>query len=842
MREPPHGHRSAEADPEFGPGERVKNFWRSVLWGGLFLGAASSAAAAGFYYNSLGDLPDVNELKRVSFETPMQIFTRDGKLIGEFGEAKRIPVPLSEIPKKLQQAFLAIEDSRFYEHSGIDPIGIMRAVAVAVGNSGNATQGASTITQQVARNFFLTRERTLKRKLREIFISLRIEQVLTKDEILELYLNKIALGHNAYGVAAAAQIYYGRDIKDLTLGQMATIAGLPKAPSTLNPISYPERSRARRNTVLARMLDQGFITKAEYETACAEPYKTVKHGAPLEAYAPYVAENARQFALDRFGESAYTDGLKIYTTVDSKNAEAAHYAVFKGVTSYDHRHGWRGPLLNTAALQGFDGGADAREKLLRENDLYHYIFPGLITLIDDEAKTASAVTRGGSLITIPWEGMKWASAFKTDRSQGPAPRKPSDVLKTGDLIYWFQDEKGQYTLTQLPEVESALVALDPYTGAVEALVGGFDFEKSKFDRTTQAKRQVGSNFKPFLYSSAVAKGISINSVFMDEPLKTWDPGSRTWWEPKNTPNRYDGIMTLREGLARSKNVISVRLIRQVGVANAVTHVQKFGFEIPKSQQVESMALGTVETTPLDLVAGYATFANGGFRITPYFIDKITKGDQLVYQADPKRADPHAPDRVINAIALTYDDQIPENPELPPQVLSHGNAYIVADMMRSVVYGGSGISGPYWGTGGRAYNITGRKDLHGKTGTTNDVHDAWFSGFDTNLVATSWMGFDTDRDLGYSASQGPEGGAYSALPVWAEFFRLAQHGVPEQNMDKPADVKQCSNDGISDLCLKGSQAISESGAASAPEEGAGEDGAPAQGGNSSDTGTGSDDIF
>ncbi|MCI6797160.1 MAG: PBP1A family penicillin-binding protein [Succinatimonas sp.] len=780
---------------------------RTAIWAGLFLGAISTATGAGLYYSALGSLPDVSELRNVSFETPMQVFTKDGKLIGEFGEAKRIPVPLDQIPLKLRQAFLAIEDSRFYEHSGVDPIGILRAAAVAVANSGHATQGASTITQQVARNFFLTREKTLKRKIKEVFISLRIEQVLTKDEIFELYLNKIALGHNAYGVAAAAQVYYGKELKDLTLAQMATIAGLPKAPSTLNPISNPERSRDRRNTVLGRMLSLGYITKAEFDEASSAPYKTFLHGAPLEAYAPYVAENARQFVLDKFGEQAYTDGFKIYTSIDSKTQLDAHYAVFKGVTAYDKRHGYRGVAAKTSQIQDFTNNDDGRERLLRSYDRYHFIVPALVNSVNDKDRSATLMLRHQKTAVLSWEGMKWAAPFRSDRSQGAAPRKPSDIMQAGDVIYVYNDEKGLLTLTQLPEVESSLVALNPYDGGIEALVGGYDFEKSKFDRTTMAKRQVGSNFKPFLYSAAVAKGISINSLFMDEPLRTWDPGSRTWWEPKNTPNRYDGIMTLREALARSKNVVSVRLIRQIGVPNAVTHVQKFGFEISKSQQVESMALGSVEVTPLELVTGYAVFANGGYKLSPYLITKISRNGETVYENTPKKADPAAPDRVINDIDLKYDENILQDPSLCDQVLSHGNAFIVADMMRSVIYGGEGMTGPYWGTGGRASATTGRKDLHGKTGTTNDVHDAWFSGFNSHIVATAWMGFDTDRDLGHSAA-GPEGGAYSALPVWAEFIKRSQNGKTQDPLPKPAEVSQCMNEGISDYCLTGSQAISE----------------------------------
>lgn len=823
---------------------------RTALWTGLFLGAVSSAAAAGLYYNALGSLPDVSELKTVSFEIPMQIFTADGKLIGEFGEAKRIPVPLKDIPLKLRQAFLAIEDSRFYDHSGIDPIGIARAAVVALAN-GSATQGASTITQQVARNFFLSREKTLKRKVREVFISLRIEQVLTKDEIFELYLNKIALGHNAYGVAAAAQVYYGKELKDLTLAEMATIAGLPKAPSTLNPVSNPDRSRDRRNTVLGRMLDLGFITKAEFDEASNAPYHTFVHGAPLEAYAPYVAENARQFAIDQYGEQAYTDGFKIYTTVNSKTQMDAHYAVFKGVTAYDTRHGYRGPIAKLSEIKDFKDNDIEREKLLRSYDKYHYIVPAIVDGINDQSKTASLSMRGNVHENLGWDAMKWAAPFRSDRSRGASPKKPSDVLSKGDIIYVYRDEKNVLQLTQLPQVESSLIALNPYTGGIEALVGGYDFEKSKFDRTTMAKRQVGSNFKPFLYSSAVARGISINSLFMDEPLKTWDPGSRTWWEPKNTPNRYDGIMTLREGLARSKNVVSVRLIRQIGVPNAVTHVQKFGFDIPRSQQVESMALGSVEVTPLELCTGYAVFANGGYKLLPHLITKIEKGGQTLYEAAVKKADPNAPDRVINDIELKYDEAIPEDPQMATQVLSHGNAYIVADMMRSVIYGGEGMTGPYWGTGGRAQAITGRKDLHGKTGTTNDVHDAWFSGFNSSIVATAWMGFDTDRDLGYSA-QGPEGGAYSALPVWAEFIKRSQQKVPQDPLPMPSGIFKCSNEGITDLCLKGGTSLSQVSEASninddnTPAQNAGDNSNsvsqnPSQNDNAQDAGD-ADDIF
>ena len=516
---------------------------RGFFWSSLLCIALAGGAIAGIYYNTLGEMPDVEELKNVTFETPMQIFSSDGLLIGEFGENKRIPVDIKDIPVKMQQAFLAIEDSRFYEHSGIDPIGIIRAAVVSISNA-SATQGASTITQQVARNFFLTREKTIKRKLKEIFISWRIEQVLTKDEILELYLNKIALGHRSYGVAAAAYVYYGKELKDLTLGEIATIAGLPKAPSTLNPITSPTRAKERRHLVLGRMLDLGYITKEEYEAADNEPSGAVFHGAPIELNAQYVAEEARQFALEKFGEEAYTAGLRVYTTVNSKDQIAAQYAVFKGLSDYDQRHGYRKALINVRNIEDFEITEDNLKKLLAQNDVYNYIHPGIVTKIDDKNQNVQIMRKNGFAETIPWEGMKWARPFINDRRQGSAPRKPSDFLSAGDLIYTYVTDDGKLRLSQVPEAEAALIALRPGDGAIAAMVGGYDFNKSKFNRVIQSSRQTGSNFKPFIYSAAVAKGIAVNSTLVDEPLRMWETGSRTWWEPKNTPNRYDGVMTL----------------------------------------------------------------------------------------------------------------------------------------------------------------------------------------------------------------------------------------------------------------------------------------------------------
>ena len=926
-----------------------------AFWAGIFCAAASGGVIASAYYSTLEELPDVDELKHVSFETPMKIYTNDGKLIGEFGEHKRIPVSIEDIPLRMQQAFLAIEDSRFYEHSGIDPIGILRAVVVAA-TSGGASQGASTITQQVARNFFLTRDKTLERKIKEVFIAWRIEQVLSKDEILELYLNKIALGHRSYGVVAAAQTYYGKTLEELSLAEIATIAGLPKAPSTLNPITSPQRAKDRRHLVLQRMLTLGYITPEEFDLADSAPSRAFFHSAPLEAYAPYVAEEARQAVIAKYGEDAYIKGLKVYTTVDSQYQQYAHDAIFENLTAYDVRHGYRGPLLNIFdSTRGLRGSAKlATEKngshananngvimakraelaeqyeaqgikydyqtlvsevdklnllatqiakveqdfnnekaldLIRKENKYQSIDPALVVSVDDENKQAIVLLPNGEQKALTWDGMSWARAFKTDRSQGNDPKYPSEFLQAGDLIFTYvkqvepkkkaKNNEPQVTevltLTQIPDVESALISLDPKSGAVRAMAGGFDFEKSKFNRTTQLLRQTGSSFKPFIYSSAIAYGIALNSVIPDEPIKTWDVGSRTWWQPRNSPNRFDGLMTLREGLAKSKNSIAIRTIRHVGVENAVEHLRKFNILVPKFQQSEAMALGSVEVTPLQLATAYSAFANGGYKITPYLIEKIEmENGEVLYQAHPKIADHSLPDNIANAIDLRYagnykpdardrtlarfvnnknetnypnlnldsydetnitiGDDMPKRPVKdhlenialpssaklsmaalsdldslaspnsdyphPPQILSHTHAYLISSLMHSNVYGGEGLNGRYWGTGAKAAALTGRDDLHAKTGTTNNVHDAWFSGYNGNLVVTTWVGFDNDRDLGYTRGRGSESGGVTALPIFSSFFKKAQEGVESAQIPRPRGLSWTTNREITEPAIPG----------------------------------------
>lgn len=953
-----------------------------IFWGGLCSLALSGGVFAGAYYSTLDELPDVEELKRVSFETPMKIYTKDEKLIGEFGEHKRIPVTLDQIPEKMQQAFLAIEDSRFYEHTGVDPVGILRAMVVAV-SSGGASQGASTITQQVARNFFLTRDRTIERKLKEIFIAWRIEQVLTKEEILELYLNKIALGHRSYGVVAAAQTYYGKSLDELTLAEIATIAGLPKAPSTLNPITSPERAKNRRHLVLLRMLSLGMITPEEFKTADNAPSKAYFHSTPLEAYAPYVAEEARQYVIDKYGEEAYIKGIKVYTTVDSNYQKYAHDALVNNLINYDERHGYRGPfsniydpsrgtsgsakaptekngknananngvimaerqaLIEQYALNGQkldyqqavamveakyqaaspedpaitqkqaaanasinsqnsadnanvvghdstyanldDGGIlvnqtpaaapnpqrgpvytlgnlkFAENKLssedildiLRKADRFESIKPAVVLEVNDEQKNALLLNAEGQTFAVNWDGLSWARAFKTDRNQGDAPKYPSEFLLRGDLVYTIKrmvdpnagkwvpkgKEKPLYEaviLTQIPDVEGALIAIDPHNGAIRAMSGGFDFEKSKFNRTTQLLRQTGSNFKPFIYSAAVAYGLSLNSVIPDEPIKTWDAGSRRWWQPRNSPNKFEGLMTMRMGLAKSKNSISIRIIRQIGVENTVEHLKKFDIHVPKFQQSESMALGSMELTPAQVATAYATFANGGYKLTPYLIDRIELEDgEVLYKANPPIAFYDLPDIVENSIPLVYKPGVdpqavaeaavgllgPKATEasnsgpvsIAPQIVPHTHAYLVSSLLHSVIYGGRGLNGEsFYGTGSRAARITGRDDLYGKTGTTNNVHDAWFSGFNANLVCTAWVGFDNDRDLGYSRTKGSESGSATALPAFAEFFKLAQDGIESSPIPKPKGLTWITNRGITEPALPGMRVVDNGNSAS-----------------------------
>ncbi|WP_075182557.1 peptidoglycan glycosyltransferase/peptidoglycan DD-transpeptidase MrcA [Pantoea sp. 1.19] len=776
----------------------------------------------GLYKYIEPQLPDVATLKDVRLQTPMQVYSADGELIAQYGEKRRIPLRLDEMPPLLTKAFIATEDSRFYEHHGVDPVGIFRAASVAL-VSGHASQGASTITQQLARNFFLSPEKTLVRKIKEAFLAVRIEQLLSKDEILELYLNKIYLGYRAYGVGAAAHVYFGKDVKDLSLSEMAMIAGLPKAPSTFNPLYSMDRALARRNVVLSRMLDQGDITREQYDQARNEPLDARYHAPEIAFSAPYLTEMVRQEMVKRYGKNAYEDGYRVTTTITRKLQLAAQKSVQDNVIAYDMRHGYRGPAN---VLWKVGEGAWDRDKIvasLRALPVYGPLIPAAVNTVNSDE--ASVTLRDGSSVSLTMAGVRWARAYQSDTAQGPTPRSVSQVLQPGQQI-WVRQVDDAWWLAQVPDVNSALVSLDPQNGAVRALVGGFDFNQSKFNRATQALRQVGSNIKPFLYTAAMDRGLTLASILNDVPISRWDAGAGSDWRPKNSPARYDGPIRLRQGLGESKNVVMVRAMRAMGVDYAAEYLQRFGFPAQNIVHTESLALGSASFTPMQLVRGYAVMANGGFLIDPWFIAKIDdeQGNTL-FEARPKIACESCNLPVIygqtqKSVALgeesvenvAVSQQAPA-PGLPqPELEQIGNAqaqqqaqqqyaphvintplsFLIKSALNSNIFGEPG----WMGTGWRAGRELGRNDIGGKTGTTNSSKDAWFSGYGPGVVTSVWIGFDDHRrNLGRTTASGAipnqisgyEGGAKSAQPAWDEYMKAALEGVPVAPLTPPEGV-------------------------------------------------------
>lgn len=753
---------------------------------------------AGTYFWLRADLPDVATLKDVRLQTPMQVFTADGELISQFGEQRRIPLRLDEMPPLLIQAFLATEDTRFYEHPGIDIIGIMRAATV-VATSGELSQGASTITQQLARNFFLSREKKLIRKIKEIFLAIHIEQLLTKDEILELYLNKIELGHRAFGVGAAAQVYFGKTVQELTVDEMAIIAGLPKAPSVLNPVRSASNARARRNVVLGRMLDTGAIDRATYDAAIAAPVTSRLHGAQITASAPYIAEMVRQQMVDRFGEEvAYTEGFRVYTTINSKDQAIARRALQQNLYDYDERHGYRGPVaeLWQSQLQQSDAAepvfteknrpepAEINAYLDRQQGIEDLI-PAIV--LDVKQQSAMVLLKGGQLQELSWDGLKWARSFITDERQGTAPKTAAAILKPGQHILVRQQDE-LWRLSQIPAASSALVAIDPKDGAIRSLVGGYSFAQSQFNRVTQAKRQVGSNIKPFIYSAALEHNYTLASLMNDAPIHHWDAGAGIAWRPRNSPAVYDGPIRIREALAKSKNVVSIRLLRGIGIDATIEQLLKFGFSAADLPRNETLALGSASSTPLEVVTGYAVFANGGFLVQPYVVDKVLNAeDKVIFQHQPLLACEACPE---------MDGETPI--QAAPRVISAQNAFLIADALKSSIWGGGDWrQGTGWnGTAWQLQNLR-RRDLAGKTGTTNDSKDTWFSGFNSDLAVTSWVGFDDanrslgralwNANLGREQSAGAESGARTAMPAWQSFMRQILPAYPEKTVTPPVGI-------------------------------------------------------
>lgn len=779
------------------------------------------------YLNLRSELPNIESLQDVKWQIPMQIYSNDGLLISQFGEKKRIPLTFDNIPQQLIDALLATEDDRFYFHFGVDPIGLGRAVLGQI--TGNHSGGASTITMQVARNFFLTREVTYIRKIREIFLSFHIESLLTKNEILALYINKIPLGHRSFGFGAAAQVYYGKDINDLTLAQIAVLAGLPKAPSTYNPISRPDRAKLRRTTVLQRMLVSGYITEEEYQLAKTAPITGKRHGAKIVLDAPYVAEMAHQDMLDRYSsEEAYTSGFKVFTTIGSKLQTAAHQAVTNNLLRYDQRHGYRGAALNLRpeffnlddnnALNADSNvefnvddipplSEEEITKALNSVAYYQMLEPAVVTKVDE--RSVNITLKDNKQATIPWAGLAWARAYINDRKQGPAPKLANEILNMADVILVSQESNGDYRLSQLPLASAAMVSISPDDGSIKAAVGGFSFKQSQFNRVTQAKRQVGSNIKPFIYSAALENGFTLASLVNDAPINQWDKSSGQVWRPKNSPATYVGPLRVRLALAQSKNVIAVRLLKSIGIDTAVDYLSNFGFAPDELPRNESLALGSASLTPLEVVTGFATFANSGFLVEPYLIDRIenVKGE-IIYQANPVLAcDPCQQNNtsLSDENDLFSDEIIDDNntqetmPEIfsAPRVISEQNAFLITQALNSAIWGADwSVDNGWQGTGWRARTLN-RRDIAGKTGTTNEAKDAWFSGFSRRLVTTSWIGFDDpsrnlgqsvyNNNLGRNQITGKEFGAKSAQPAWIDFMKVALADLPDEPFELPTDV-------------------------------------------------------
>ena len=718
--------------------------------------------AAVFVNVTLPELPDVEKgLRNVEFEQPLRVYSADGALMAQFGVERRQPVHYADLPPLLVQAFLATEDSRFFEHGGIDALGLGRAL-LSYASTGIKAQGGSTITMQLTRNFFLTPEKTFQRKLAELLLALRVEKTLTKEEILELYLNEIFFGHRSYGVAAAAATYYDKPLSRLNVSEMAMLAGLPKAPSTNNPISNPERALERRNYILGRMLELGYIDASQHEIAVLTPDLARLHGESVALDAGYVAEMARQEIIDHYGDEALKRGLSVVTTVESWMQDAAQDALRKTLRQYDRRHGYRGPEAQVDLTGASEADMDAYlETVSSAPDLT----AGLVTAIEDGV--AAVYLGGGRATSLDLSQVRWARAFRNANWRGPAPRQVSDVVSVGDLIRLRKDSNDRWELSAIPGVGGALVALAPQDGAVRALVGGYGFNVSKFNRALDMKRQPGSSFKPFIYAAALNEGWTPVSYLNDQAVRhTLSGGER--WEPKNADHKQLGPVRMRKALALSRNLATINLLDAVGIDKARGFIRRFGFPDEAMPPFLSMALGTGETSLVKMAEGYAVFANGGYHVLPYFISRIDETDgHPLYVANPPRACSDCWYRTgKDAPARTEGTAVTD---LATRSIDPRIAYQVTSMMGDVVQRG---------TGTRAKRL-GRSDIVGKTGTTNDVRDSWFAGFQADLVAVAWMGFDGFEKLG----RGEEGGR-AALSMWNEFMETALKDKPKATLDPP----------------------------------------------------------
>jgi penicillin-binding protein 1A len=751
----------------------LKFFWWSCV--AVFCGLVLSFSGA-FLYLSPG-LPSVESLRSIQLQIPLRVYSTDGKLIAEFGEMRRSPIRFEDIPPDFIRALLAAEDDNFANHYGVDFTSLVRAATQLLA-SGHIQTGGSTITMQVAKNFFLTNERSFSRKINEILLALQIERELSKNEILELYVNKIYLGNRAYGVEAAAQVYYGKSIRDLSLAQLAMIAGLPKAPSRYNPLVNPQRSMERRDWILGRMYKLGAIDKARYDAALAEPIDARHHVQPIELNAPYIAEMARAEMVGRYGSDAYTEGFRVITTVPSQLQDAASSALHEGLIAYDQRHGFRGPETRLPGL--------TREAWLAELAKHKSIGglqPAIVTQV--EKSGIMVLLRNGEEQPVAWDSMKWARPFLNTNSLGPRPQKPADVAQIGDLVRVEPDkESGALLFRQIPAAQSALVSLDPQDGAIRALVGGFSFEQSNYNRAAQAKRQPGSSFKPFIYSAALDAGFTASSLVNDAPIVFQEAGMEEAWRPKNDNNTFLGPIRLREALYKSRNLVSIRVLQTIGIDYALDYISAFGFNKQELPRNLSLALGTAGLTPLEIAGGWSVFANGGRKIQPYLIQRIDSRDgKTLFTANP----PRTPGRLQlveeqNASLLLEEPNAEVvKPVAAEQIIDERTAYIMTSMLQDVIKRG---------TGRRALAL-GRGDLAGKTGTTNESKDSWFSGYNADYMTTVWVGFDQPESLGRH-----EYGGTVALPIWMSYMGAALKDKPDHLPPEPAGLLSLRVDPLS----------------------------------------------
>ncbi|WP_165857656.1 penicillin-binding protein 1A [Marinobacter sp. JSM 1782161] len=765
---------------------RMIRFTRVTTW--LFLLGLSIGAMllSSFYLYLRPGLPSVDQLVDIRLQTPLRVYSSDHRLIAEFGEKRRAPITIEQIPKTQLHAFLAAEDSRFYEHAGVDIKGLVRA-AVELVTTGSIRSGGSTITMQVAKNYFLTRDRTFIRKFNEILLALQIERELSKQQILELYLNKIYLGNRAYGIQAASNVYYGKPVDQLEVAQMAMLAGLPKAPSAYNPLANPERALIRRNWILQRMHELGFISDTEYSQATDTPVTASYHGAETELKADYVAEMARSEMVRRFGDDAYTDGYKVYLTIDSDKQAAASNALQAGLESFDHRHGYRGPL-GTADEDTLESGEF--DKLLGNYPSYDALQPVVVTALNDDSATVYAQSLGQT--DMPFDTMTWAREYRNQDRRGPAPKKPADVLKVGDIVYAKTitpapsgdndanpSDNGETStpvtpkmaLSQLPDVQGALISLDAQNGGILALSGGYSYQESKYNRAIQARRQPGSNFKPFLYLAALEKGKTAATVINDAPIVLNDTNMDTSWRPENSGSRFAGPTRLRKALYQSRNLVSIRLLRSIGIDYTIDYLNQLKFDTSNLPHDLTLALGSGTFSPMDVARGFAVIANGGYDVAPYLIDRIEDSrGHIVYAA------PSVIQCDDNCAEIADQSPTPEVgfPAIrtAPRLADQRAVYIMHSILRDVIKRG---------TGRRALALN-RDDIAGKTGTTNEQRDAWFSGFNHRIATTAYVGFDTPEPMGRG-----EYGAVAALPVWLDYMKVALKDTPSEFMPRPNGI-------------------------------------------------------